>query len=583
MSISNEDIYEYQFTSLFNYVRSLIGIDTIKVYETQEEEQEDKELDDILGHSTLLFDISGKDFRRFKACDSDYKYWVEVYIVKIIENILDRAGLPFEEKYHSDSNEQYSIIYELGGKRIEAYFLYDMEYNEANRTDYDKIASVLTSKAEDVEKIELYIFRDQISTTTLAWLINGCAERNANGFVEVLPLHCFFDALLGEGEYDVFSRYANAFHEKCNRIISYKTVIAPTKRTLAAFKKKKSQMLRDMNYRAIAERGHSGYLSDREYERVKNSFINNKMHAAMVSSNDYADSFISAEWSYDVYFNAMGELELTGIIAGYLKSIEQLLYKIVFFHKDQGVDIKTSEGFQPFTSDNEDIIDSTLWSLNKFLTSPQGRFALSGRIRGCIKTAVDLWRKYQRNGYFHKHNLYAADNKISEVRELTLYLYFLILGGIQFSPEERSALGVYEHTESLDDNKDNSYQNFEKWMNNILIYDLPARIPGLWILLVNEEGVWKICPYLMNYFYIDDFEGGDFSFTPDIIDLNHIRSIPAFTLNICSEENDYVFASFKIRELFERFGRENPKKIERIQAVVLGAGNETRLIHTSIL
>ena len=38
MSMTNEDIYEYQFTSLFKYVKSLIGRDTIKVYETLEEE-----------------------------------------------------------------------------------------------------------------------------------------------------------------------------------------------------------------------------------------------------------------------------------------------------------------------------------------------------------------------------------------------------------------------------------------------------------------------------------------------------------------------------------------------------------------
>lgn len=183
----------------------------------------------------------------------------------------------------------------------------------------------------------------------------------------------------------------------------------------------------------------------------------------MVSSNDFADSFISAEWSYDVYYNAMGELELTGIIAGYLKSIEQLMYKIVRFHKNQGVKIKTSEGFKPYTSDNEDIIDSTLWSLNYFLTSPQGKFAQSAKIRGCIYKAVDLWRQYQRNGYFHKHNLYAADNKISEVRELTLYLYFLILGGIHFSPEERSDLGVCEQAKSHTYNENYAYRDFEKW------------------------------------------------------------------------------------------------------------------------
>ena len=577
MSILNDDIYEYQFTSLFKYVKSVIGRETISVYATQEEEQWDKEIDDLIGQSNLLFDISGEDFKRLKACESEYRYWVEVYVLKIIENLLNRNGVPFEEKYHSDCNEQHSLIYELDGKRIEAYFLNDIEYKEANRTDYDKIANVLASKAGNVEKIEIYIFRDRINCATSAWLTNCSDERNANGFVEVLPLHVFFDNLFGEGEYEIFSRYASAFRDKCNRIVSFKTVITPTNRTLVAFREKKSQMLKDLDYMAIANKGQSGELSDQEFTKVRNSYISNKMFTVMVSSNDFADSFISAEWSYDVYSNAMGELELTGIIAGYLKSIEQLMYRIVSYHKNQGVKIKTSEGFMPYTSDNENIIDSTLWSLNNFLTSPQGKFALSAKIRGCIYKAVDLWRQYQRNGYFHKHNLYAADNKIAEVRELTLYLYFLILGGINFSAEERLDLGVCELEKNQRCSEKRIYQDFERWMNNILKYDLPVRVPGLWILLFYDERVWTVQPYLMKYFYIYDIESSEFSFTPELIEMNHTKDIPAFILNL--EINNYITASSKIQDLFKRYRIENPQKMEQIEAIVLGINKYTQLIY----
>ena len=82
MAVLGEDIYEYHFTNLFKHVKDLIGRSAIKVYENDEEEQVDRELDELLGQSNLLFDVSGNDFKRFKACDSEYKYWVEVYIVK---------------------------------------------------------------------------------------------------------------------------------------------------------------------------------------------------------------------------------------------------------------------------------------------------------------------------------------------------------------------------------------------------------------------------------------------------------------------------------------------------------------------
>ncbi|MBS8112818.1 hypothetical protein F6P81_11505, partial [Streptococcus suis] len=68
----------------------------------------------------------------------------------------------------------------------------------------------------------------------------------------------------------------------------------------------------------------------------------NKMYLAMTGKNDFSESFISAEWLFDIYSHSMGELELTGIISGYLKSIEQLMYKIVQLNIDKGFSIRSN-------------------------------------------------------------------------------------------------------------------------------------------------------------------------------------------------------------------------------------------------
>lgn len=579
MTVSCNDIYEYHFANLFKQVKNLIGRSAVTFYATDADEQEGTELDEHIEESNLLFDVSGNDFKWLKACDSEFKYWVEVYIVKIIKNLFDRAGKHYVEKYHYGSNEQHSIVYESDGRQIEAYFLFDVEYEESTRTDYDKIANALKANSQGVDKINLYIFRDRISQTTLAWLINGNDERSANGLVEVLPLHCFFEENFGEKEYTSFLEYSNDFHAKCNRIISYKTVIAPTQRTLAAFKQKKCQMLRDKDYLEISSKGQSGELSKEDFEKVKESFLRNKMYTAMVSSNDFADSFVSAEWAYDVYSHSMGELELTGIIAGYLKSIEQLMYTIARFHRDQGIKIKTTAGFQPYTKDNEQIIDSTLWSLTDFITSPKGKLALSASIRGCIHKAVNLWRQYQRNGYFHKDNLYLIDNKIDDVRELTIYLYFLILGGISFSSEEMKLLGVLDTSNKSVAVFDEArvYPQFKKWIENIMKYDLPESIPGIWILMTYDRGTWEVHPYLMRYFYIDEFESSSMKFDPEQIELNHIRKIPSFKWEDVNANR--VRASSCLQLLLDRYKNEPDNKMTRIQAIVSGLDREMQLIY----
>ena len=579
MATLGEDIYEYHFANLFGLVKDVIGEKTIKVYETKEEEQLDKETDEYIGKSNLLFDLSGDAFKRFKARDSEYKYWVEVYVTKMIKNLLMRNGKRFEEKYHPGDKEQHSIVYKKDGRQIEAYFLFDMEYEEATRTDYDKIADVLTSKSQNIDKINIYIFRDDISKSTCAWLLNVDNERNANGLVEVLPLHCFFEEQFGKEEYTLFEKYANEFHSKCNSIISYKTVISPTQKTLEAFRKKKLQMLRDIDYLSIAKKVKSGELSETEFEEVENNYLNKKMYMAMVGTNDYADSFISAEWSYDVYSNSMGELELTGIIAGYLKSVEQLMYTVVKFHRDQDIKIKIRyKGRSPYTKDNEQSIDSTLRSLNDFIK--EGNLALSTNIRGCIHKAVDLWGRYQRNGYFHKDNLYLADNRIDEVRALTIYLYFLILGGISFSSEEMRLLGVRSDLKNqgmVFFDEENEYPRFRKWIESVFKYDLPENVSGIWVYLTQNKDTWNLHSDLLKYFYIDDFESGSFKYDPEQLELNHTHDIPPFVWK--KMEDDTVQAALHIQRLLETYMAEPDNKMHRIQAIIGGFDKEIKLIY----
>ncbi len=576
-----EDIYQYEFEALFNKIKPIIGRNAIQMPENDDE----RELDEMIGESNLLFDISGTDFSWFKSIDSKYRYWVEVYILKIVEKMLSRKKLWYEEKYYPKNFEKHSLVFCPNGATIECYFLFDITSNEAYRTEYDKIASELKSKNNDVDEINIYIFRDRISMNTLAWLLTGKSDHNENGYIDVYPLQEFFIIVFGEDEYSFFEKYANEFHSKCNNILSYKTIIMPNNKTLISFKKKKTDMLKSIDYKSIADNGKSGQLSDSEFETVRDNYIDRYMYIAMISNNDFADSFISAEWAYDVYSNAMGDLELTGIIAGYLKSIEQLLYKITQFHRDQGIRIQTrKEGKQPYTSEIEEDIDSTLNSLNEFITSKEGKLAFSVKIRGCIHTAVSLWTKYQRNGFFHKQNLYSDYNKIEEVRELTLYLYFLILGGIKFSDNERIELGVCDNTESNNHifSFDNVYPKFEKWLTGIIKYDLPEHIPGIWFtisppLLTGEKEKWSISSRLMKYFYIDDFENGEFNYI-DIIDLNNLRCIPNFSFH--SEKKREIDVQLQFLELFDSFREKNRNLLnEKINAIVIGLDKTTQLIH----
>ena len=573
MGISFEDIYQHHFNSLFQEVKGLIGNSTIAIPDENEKDS------DTIGQSSLLFDVAGPDYKFFKSQESNYRYWVEVYILKIIKNMLLRKGVFFQEKYHKGSKEQHSIIYNMGGKAIEAYFLFDLSYEEPNRSDYNIIAKALKDNSREAEEIHIYLLRDQIGMSTLAWLFNGNSDINEDGFVKVFTLQAFFSSFFGEEEYSIFLKYAKDFHTKCNHIISYKTVITPTKKTMTNFKALKEEMLRDKDFKTINASGVLGTLSDTEFERVRVSYLSNKMYYAMTSSNDFADSFISAEWSYDVYSKSMGELELTGIIAGYLKSVEQLLYMITRFHRDEGYDIKTKEGYKPYTKENEEIIDSTLGSLNRFVTCYKARLAISSTIRQSIFNAVDLWTKYQRNGYFHKHNLYSKDNKIGEVRELTLYLYFLILGGIQFSSRERIKLGAIEKenigSHSLD--ADSLYDQFNAWLCDVFDYDLPCTVPGVWAMIAQSDNEWRMNAYILNEFHLEEFHNHGSRYLSTVVEMSHTKDIPFFSWRSNNDKKTEAF--HLIQDCLNRYYQNNRDNMKRLHAIVIGVGETDSLVY----
>ena len=90
-----------------------------------------------------------------------------------------------------------------------------------------------------------------------------------------------------------------------------------------------------------------------------------------------------------------------------------------------------------------DIIDTTLWSLEQVLRHNSSILDITGYVKRHLVDTIDDWRDKQRNGYCHQHNLHSID-KVAEIREQALYLYFLILGSCTIKDEQFALLGIGE-------------------------------------------------------------------------------------------------------------------------------------------
>ena len=135
-------------------------------------------------------------------------------------------------------------------------------------------------------------------------------------------------------------------------------------------------------------------------------------------------------------------LDLTGVICGYLKSIEQLIWAILKLKTEKTFKIKSKWGGQvEFSMENEEVIDSTLWALEQVIKNNSWMIEVNSYARKYMMQVIDEWREKYRNGYFHRDNL-QSEAKVKEIRNQTIQLYFLILGGCKIKEDDYEKLGI---------------------------------------------------------------------------------------------------------------------------------------------
>lgn len=186
--MDNHDIYEYIFNETLN--NKIIGDTASSI---QSDSIEDCENDIV---SKRLFDVSGDNFTAQKVSVEEKYYWIEICVLKIFMNLLNRYGIKYHVIYHPKKNEQHSLYIKKGNKFTECYFLYDVFYGENSRTDYDIIAQKLYgNRAKNVDIVKIYIFRDDITMFDLAALTYSTVEKDKALRVDINPLTKSFFAI----------------------------------------------------------------------------------------------------------------------------------------------------------------------------------------------------------------------------------------------------------------------------------------------------------------------------------------------------------------------------------------------------
>lgn len=409
--------------------------------------------------NTELFQYADSDFYFYRFAVERQEKNTEELLTNILYRILERYKYNFEIPEHRYA--PFVFILCEDEKRIG--FRFDDFYADEDINDI----------VEEYGLINACIIRTWNPERTEEWIIRENRNYEENEIkLKTMTIKDFFDTYLGTDEYNLFVKHLNAYLNNAREITGYKSIKFLSSMNLAAQKLYEEKILADWPYKEYRyevidvnneklQKYH--YLSKFTFsnttlKRMIENYVSDKLYRTMIGTNEYAESFITSEW----LFHSLKEkknFDYTSVISGYLKSIEQLLFKIVMLNVNNGCKISMSRAsdiieeakknnviaygrkkgkwkefpikengynYIELTDTQSKYMDSSIGTFEFFLRNNPHIF-IENSLAEIVADMVSCFRTECRNGYFHTHNL-KEWTIVEKTRDNAIYLYFILLG-----------------------------------------------------------------------------------------------------------------------------------------------------------
>lgn len=401
---------------------------------------------------SALFDFGKGDY-------SDLRFLIETsteYSLRMLEEILDRlmtrSGIAHEMVLEADElSHMFAFLVPEGGKRV-LYIVRKFGLDSRVRSERRVGRELGTARFDEIVHLSLVedgAYAEQINH-------NNDPEDPSRG-TRCFPLRHFFDEHFGPAEYPKFKAHADRFTSKVMDRLNYSTVKELSPAALNSFKRSFASTLRSYPYGALlASQATNGTVANPWLDALEAQFLEGGLYLAAVGTEDFATSLVTAEWLYESLGKMRG-VDLTPIVMGYTKAVEQLLYRLAYLHReDAGRMIYTGN---PNREDGKTDLKKavrehqkhiSLKSLIDFLRdNPDLLRDETGSISLDLLCATLDEMNDTRGPYFHRANLVdldgeTAQNTVRKTRERALLSFYLILGSCKFSAKDRLNLGVPE-------------------------------------------------------------------------------------------------------------------------------------------
>ena len=339
-----------------------------------------------------------------------------------------------------------------------------------------KIAYVFAKSITDtleqriIETIEEKYNVDGIKVVALVELGEDFDTRDSykekEGFVKYITLQDLF-LLISDNEYQTYKSYVDRYNEEIKKLIGYRTIMIPSESSLDQMKIDLEVELRNTDFTSLL---HRDGVHNSQIQIIERNFWDRELYKAMIGGSAFAESFISSEWYYQTHI-ASTALEQTAIVAGYLKSVEQLLYTLVRFSIGTGKTIKKKSGgkteYIEYNEENLDAVDTSLGSIIGYVRHYYELWDVNSYVKNYVADKLNVYRDKYRNDYFHKDNI-TSNDEIDDIRNNTILIHFLLLGSMKISDSQKELIGIEQRPIIEDVQNGLRYEDLSQWLDRIL-------------------------------------------------------------------------------------------------------------------
>ena len=416
------------------------------------------------GSDFPLFSIASDNFYIYQKYERVLQSDVRNYLINpILEELLNNCGYKVESQleklrkhsgYNNDKIERYSIcpfqfIFTKNNLR------YGVRYTNLYDTD-DIVKDLITNF--QIDKVIILHFSDEqdFGLDQYRELIN----------ISDYSIKMFFDEFINDNLYNYFLTTLEEVIEEMQKLIGFDTIPSINISNVTGVKLDLRETIKNIDFQLLT------YNSSKEFDSLSRndlsnicSNLDNGKAQVMVGESDFAQSYITSEYLYQVLVDKFNNNKLeykfdyTSVVAGYLKTIEQFLYKLLCYQMDYDRSEKWIKRGKKYvyrnkkreyprkeevrenpknkgiyqvlvTHNNLKFMDISLGSLIWYVSDNENSWNLSGKGRKLLNEILLDYKDSVRNGYFHKHNLDDLEG-VKRIRDNTLYLLCFIIGSLK--------------------------------------------------------------------------------------------------------------------------------------------------------